>query len=228
MTGQRIGLADGMVDQCNAIAHNGATGQRAEPVAAGIEVSTHHPQPDSRGHGRFRPAGLADANEGRMADKGQSGRDQETGRFLPGNRFWEARSSAGPKPKFDGPEPLWAACLEYFAWVEANPLHEAKAFSYEGKVTIANLPKMRAMTIGGLCLFLDVTLKQWIEWRESRPDLSEVITRVEAAIFEQKFTGAAADLLNANIIARDLGLADRKEMTGANGGPVIFKTVYEE
>lgn len=30
----------------------------------------------------------------------------EAGRFLPGNRFWEARSSAGPNPKFDGPEAL--------------------------------------------------------------------------------------------------------------------------
>lgn len=147
-------------------------------------------------------------------------RDPETGRFLPGNRFWEARSSAGPKPKFDGPEPLWAACLEYFAWVEANPLHEAKAFSYEGKVTIASLPKMRAMTIGGLCLFLDVTERQWREWRDERPDLLPVITQAERVIFEQKFSGAAADLLNANIIARDLGLADKKEVTGANGGPV--------
>ena len=39
---------------------------------------------------------------------------------------------------------------------------------------------------------------------------------------EQKFTGAAADLLNANIIARDLGLKDNvsNEHTGANGGAI--------
>lgn len=147
-------------------------------------------------------------------------RDEATGRFLPGNRFWEARSSAGPKPKFETPEQLWAACLEYFEWVEANPLHEAKAFSYEGKVTVASLPRMRAMTINGLCLFLDVTPRQWRDWRDERPDLVPVITRVETSIYEQKFTGAAADLLNPNIIARDLGLADRKELTGKDGGPV--------
>ena len=155
----------------------------------------------------------------------QAGRDQDTGRFLPGNRFWEARSSAGPKPKFDGPEPLLAACLEYFAWVEANPLYEAKAFSYEGKVTIAPVPKMRAMTIGGLCLFLDVTERLWREWRESRPDLLPVITRVEAAIFEQKFTGAAADLLNANIIARDLGLADKRQLGNDPENPLPTQQV---
>lgn len=39
-----------------------------------------------------------------------------------GNRFWEARSSHGRNPKFESPEALWAACCEYFEWVEANPL----------------------------------------------------------------------------------------------------------
>lgn len=147
-------------------------------------------------------------------------RDEATGRFLPGNRFWEARSSAGPKPKFTDPEKLWGACVEYFEWVEDNPLHEAKAFSYEGAVTIEALPKMRAMTIAGLCLFLDVTERQWREWRDNRSDLLPVITRAETVIYQQKFTGASADLLNPNIIARDLGLADKREHTGKNGGPI--------
>lgn len=138
----------------------------------------------------------------------------EAGRFAPGNRFWEARSSHGANPKFANSDDLWEACLEYFNWCESNPLKEAKAFSYEGKVTLADLPKMRAMTIGGLCIFLDVTRETWGEWRTSRPDLSDVITRAEAVIYEQKFTGAAADLLNPNIIARDLGLADKREHTG--------------
>ena len=40
----------------------------------------------------------------------------------------------------------------------------------------------------------------------------EVITRIRETAYNQKFTGAAADLLNANIIARDLGLSDKKEM----------------
>ena len=155
-----------------------------------------------------------------MTDRDDAGRDPETGRFTTGNRFWEARSSAGPKPKFDGPEPLWSACQEYFVWVDEHPLHEAKAFSYEGKVTVAALPKMRAMTIAGLCIFLDIDEQTWRDWRSGRPDLLGVITRVDAIIRAQKFEGAAADLLNPNIIARDLGLADRSELTGKDGGPL--------
>ena len=148
-----------------------------------------------------------------------SGRDGD-GRFAKGNRLWETRSSAGPKPKFDGPEPLWAACLEYFEWCENNPLLEYKGFAFQGAVTKEAFPKMRAMTIGGLCIFLDIDVTTWRDWKETRPDLSTVITRTEAIIFEQKFTGAAADLLNPNIIARDLGLADKREHSGPEGAPI--------
>lgn len=139
-------------------------------------------------------------------------KDAKTGRFLPGNRFWEVRSSHGAKPKFEKAEDLWSACCEYFEWVEENPLYETKGFAFQGVVTKETFPKMRAMTIAGLCMFLDVGHDTWINWRKSRPDLFEVITRAEAVIFQQKFAGAAADLLNANIIARDLGLAEKQDL----------------
>lgn len=143
-----------------------------------------------------------------------------------GNRFWELRSSHGRKPIFASADDLWAAAVEYFEWVEANPLSEAKAFAYQGEVTIATLPKMRAMTIGGLCLFLDISQQAWSEYRD-REGFGEVTTRVEDVIRNQKFTGAAADLLNANIIARDLGLADKSEFSGRDGGPIETKDVSD-
>lgn len=136
-----------------------------------------------------------------------------------GNRFWEARSSHGRKPIFASPEQLETACLEYFAWVEENPLWEAKAFCHQGNVTMANLPKMRAMTLDGLCLFLDIDDQTWRNYA-AKQDFVGVTARVEKAIRHQKFAGAAADLLNANIIARDLGLADKSEVTGKDGAPL--------
>jgi hypothetical protein len=146
----------------------------------------------------------------------------EAGRFLPGNRFWEARSSAGPNPKFEGPEPLWTACCEYFAWNIENPLYADQLVTFQGSATHEPIAKMRAMTIAGLCMFIDIARSTWDEWKNSRPDLSEVIARAEAVIFRQKFEGASADLLNANIIARDLGLADKKEIGGIGGGPLTM------
>jgi hypothetical protein len=128
-----------------------------------------------------------------------------------GNRFWEQRSSHGRKPIFTTPDDLWSAAVEYFQWAEDNPLYEAKAFAYQGDVKVEKLPKMRAMTITGLCIFLDVSKRTWDAYREQE-DFLLVATRVEDVIRTQKFEGASADLLNANIIARDLGLADKSEL----------------
>lgn len=128
-----------------------------------------------------------------------------------GNRFWEARSSHGRNPKFESPEALWAACCEYFEWVEANPLYEVKAFSFQGVVTQESLPKIRAMTISGLCIFLDITRQTWGTFRVIE-GFSDITTRAEEIIYDQKFSGAAADLLNANIIARDLGLKEQSQV----------------
>jgi len=127
-----------------------------------------------------------------------------------GNQFWKARSSHGRKPLFSKPDDLWKACIEYFEWVEDNPLLEEKAFAYQGEVTTHNLTKMRAMTLGGLWIFLDICKETWYSYKD-KDDFVSVTTRVEEIIRNQKFTGAAADLLNPNIIARDLGLADKKK-----------------
>jgi len=130
-----------------------------------------------------------------------------------GNRFWEARSSHGRKPIFGKPEDLWDACAQYFVWVEDNPLWEAKLTSYQGENKIEKLPKMRAMTVGGLCIFLDINRKTWADYAK-REDFIPVCMRAEEIIRDQKFSGAAAELLNPSIIARDLGLADKRENTG--------------
>lgn len=148
-----------------------------------------------------------------MAGEDQ-GRDRESGRFLPGNKFWQARSSHGRNPIFQSPEVLWDACCEYFDWSDANPLYEDNLVTFQGAAKHVAMAKMRAMTIAGLCMFLDIDEKTWREWRSSRPDLVPVVTRAEAVIYRQKFEGASAGLLVPNIIARDLGLADKSEVKG--------------
>lgn len=130
-----------------------------------------------------------------------------------GNRFWELRSSHGRKPIFAEPDELWSAACEYFEWVEDNPLMAAETVKFQGHATLTDVPKMRAMTIDGLCLFLDIGVQTWHDYK-ARDGFSEVATRIESVIRSQKFAGAAADLLNANIIARDLGLADKSEHSG--------------
>lgn len=145
-----------------------------------------------------------------------------------GNRFWEARSSHGRKPIFGSAEELWDACVEYFRWVEDNPLWESKLFAYQGEISEGVAPKMRAMTISGLCLFLDIDRSTWTAWK-TVDDFSAVVSRAEEVIYSQKFAGAAADLLNSNIIARDLGLKDAttSEHSGPGGGPIQANTTFQ-
>ncbi|MBT1155745.1 DNA-packaging protein [Aminobacter anthyllidis] len=137
-----------------------------------------------------------------------------------GNQFWKVRSSHGRDPIFATPNQLWEACAEYFEWVELNPLYEARPFAYQGDVKVEKIAKMRAMTISGLCIFLDIARVTWAEYAK-REGFSYIASQVEEIIRTQKFEGAAADLLNPNIIARELGLADKSELTGKDGAPLV-------
>lgn len=139
------------------------------------------------------------------------------------NQFWKQRSKHGRDKLFTSPDLLWEAACEYFEWCEDNPLIE---IDFKGKDAYkVELPKMRAFTMHGLCLYLDCNTAYFRTFksqeRENKKDFSTVISKIEEVVYNQKFTGAAAGFLNANIIARDLGLSDKQvtEISGKNGGP---------
>lgn len=77
-------------------------------------------------------------------------------------------------------------------------------------------------------MFLDIDETTWRGWKRDRSDLIPIITRAERVIYKQKFEGASADLLNANIISRDLGLANKTELTGKDGGAIAVKDASED
>ena len=149
-----------------------------------------------------------------------------------GNQFWKMRSKIGRDKIFKTPDALWEAACEYFEWVESSPLWETKVAQYQGTPVEMPVAKMRAMTIEGLCLFLDVNHKYLYEF-EARLDksteegkaFSDIIDKIKTVIRNQKLEGAAADLLNPNIIARELGLKDRTETE--HSGVVRVKDVSE-
>ena len=127
-----------------------------------------------------------------------------------GNKFWELRSKHGRDKLFESPELLWQAACEYFEWCEENSLTEV---DFRGKdADRVELPKMRAFTMQGLCSYLDCNTAYFRNFknqeRVDKEGFSSIITRIEEVVYNQKFTGAAAGMLNANIIARDLGLRD--------------------
>lgn len=123
-----------------------------------------------------------------------------------GNKFWEARSSHGRKPIFETPDDLWNAAVEYFEWVAENPLEEA--IIYQGVLNEEHCkPLMRAMTLDGLQIFLDISNNCWYDYKE-KEGFSHITKKIEQIIRTQKIQGAAAGLLKENIIARETGLSD--------------------
>lgn len=143
-----------------------------------------------------------------------------------GNQFWKFRTKHGREKIFDDPKVLWDECVKYFQWCIDNPLEEEKVFHASGEITRTTVSKMRAMTLTGLCFYLKISETTWANRRKD-DDFVWVIREAEQVIYDQKFAGAAADLLNANIIARDLGLSDKKELSGNDGGPIETKTTTE-
>ena len=124
-------------------------------------------------------------------------------------KLWEARKVGHPQA-FNSPIELWNKAVEYFEWCEVSKLECEKVFCSQGVITTANEPKTRAMTIQGLCLFLNISTKTYYNYKE-RDEYSEVVEAIADIIYEHKFTGAAAGIFSANIITRDLGLKDRQE-----------------
>lgn len=134
-----------------------------------------------------------------------------------GNNFWQIRTKHGRDKIFATPDLLLEAAIEYFQWCDSHPLIE---IDFKGKdADRVEIPKMRAYTLHGLCIYLGVNTGYFRDFRDTikskstqlDKDFSSVIAHIEETIYEQKFVGAAAGFLNPNIIARDLGLAEKTE-----------------
>lgn len=141
-----------------------------------------------------------------------------------GNQFWKIRSKHGRDKIFATPEIMWDAACEYFDWCDNNPLQEDQVFAFQGVTTHDSIDKMRAYTLKGLCLFLGVSenyFKTFADQQKDEKDFIAVITRIKDVIYTQKFTGAAAGLLQTNIIAMELGLKAKSEITGLDDAPLI-------
>jgi len=138
-------------------------------------------------------------------------------------RWWEARSTSGRRPIFKTPNELYKACIEYIRWAEENPYYEYKVCGLDHGVPIIEyIPKKRPLTIGMLSIFLDISVMTWGDYKNNKGEgFSYICNTIDEMIREQKFGGAASGFFNHAIIARDLGLTDKRELTGAEGRPLI-------
>jgi len=72
-----------------------------------------------------------------------------------GNTYWKlAKGFATGKQKKYTPDELWSKAIDYFEWIEKNPLKEEKVFGTGLKMKVN---KMRAMTVVGFCIFAEIS-----------------------------------------------------------------------
>jgi len=135
-------------------------------------------------------------------------------------QLWKKSNPVGAPRLIETAEQLHKMILDYFQWAENNPLEEEVVSFYQGYPSRTTVTKMRALTVMGCCAYLGLDRQLWYNWKTGsggkkvREDLLPVIKWAEDIMYEQKFSGAAAGLLNASIIARDLGLVEKQEVNG--------------
>lgn len=136
-----------------------------------------------------------------------------------GNQYWKIRSKDGRDKKYL-PNELLDKANEYFQWCVDNPLYEAELVTFQGRSKLEKLPKMRVFSIQGFCNFADIMRQTFLNYEKDK-DFLEVCTRIRGVIENQQFEGASANLLNPSIIARKLGLSDKRETE--HSGSLVWK-----
>lgn len=132
------------------------------------------------------------------------------GKFQIGNRFWELAPTSGRKPLYNNPKELENDILEYFKVTsERTDWNKQQWVGKEGNEVVVNVPT--PFTLSGLYLFLGICQQTWANYK-AKSEFLGIITWAESVIYTQKFEGAATNHFNANIIARDLGLADKQDL----------------
>jgi hypothetical protein len=129
-------------------------------------------------------------------------------------------------PIFEDPGQMYERCKEYFDYVRDTPLYEEKVFQHQGVIVRGEVTKPRAMTIKGMCIYLGFSRETWSLYRK-REGFAEVCEMVEDIIYTQKFELAAADLLNVNLIARDLGLREKQDVNHTSEDGTMTPTRIE-
>jgi hypothetical protein len=132
----------------------------------------------------------------------------------------DQKRPVGRPKSIESPEQFWHLFLQYRLWAKDNPRIE-NIFSQKEAATFP-IERERPLTWEDFDTWLlDNDIIQDTEhYRANRDgayeDFIGVITRVRKAMYADKFTGAAVGIYNANIIARDLGLAEKKVVDQVN------------
>ena len=134
-----------------------------------------------------------------------------------GNNYWQFRNKHGRDFSYT-PEVFWEEAVSYFEWMQ-NSVWKKKDPIKSGDMagTLIDIPTQTPMSIQSFCLFADIDENTFSRYEKEKgyEDFWAITTRVKAIIESQQFEGATVGAFIPNIIAKKLGLIDKKELSGS-------------
>lgn len=131
---------------------------------------------------------------------------------------WNIHKKKPNYKAFKDPYDLWIAACDYFNYTQKNPLVKYE-FVKTGPLAGSQVPTAvpRPFSWSGLNVYL-VTHAITCNLNRYRyndgnayDDYQDIIKLIEDVMFSQKFEGAAVGIYKENIIAREIGLAERNK-----------------
>ena len=130
----------------------------------------------------------------------------------------------GQPKKIESPDHLLSLWEQYKAWADNNPLVYTETTKTPKGDIVKTINHRLAWTWQGFdtWLFNNGVIHSTKDYKSNTKgdysDYSSIITYIGEEMYSQKFAGAASGLYNANIIARDLGLVDKKQTEKVKSG----------
>jgi hypothetical protein len=129
-----------------------------------------------------------------------------------GNKF--AVGNKGTEKKFTPQQ--WSDIIEeYFNYCDNNPLFKNEALKSGDRAgEIIRIPTARPYLIEGLCNYANIhpqTFYNYLE-KEGYEDYFEITARARNRIYQQNIEFGYVGSYDSNLVARKLGLADKKEL----------------
>lgn len=135
------------------------------------------------------------------------------------NRFWDSTSSRVSSQtintEYETPAALWAAAVEYFTFVDNNPIEVQVSSFSQGTFVTGELEKPRVFSLAALCRFIGISRNQWKKIKEGKLDFTPVCEKIEDVIYTQIYELGMAEAINSNMASRAIGMGDKTQITGA-------------
>lgn len=142
--------------------------------------------------------------------------------------FVDFHPKLGRPPAYT-PEELLVKFSEYIEDRREHPIVEKETVKRKFKTTTNTEEKEKAfshpLSIGDFCIYLG-RCRNW--WNELSDEYLGVKSYIRDYVETYQIKGATVGLFHPNIVARTLGLADKKEISAGEGLTIVVNSVEEK